>query len=174
MGEMPGITDAIEHMRRQRRAGAPPISRPSKSERSDMAASAIHIEPTTIRGERGQYYRVHYEGAPLIEETWNPEFEACRALLARGIVGRLEVWRFGKSHPDMLVPDIAKAAELAVVENESHGPRFVRWKPKPDDVRWNAVSLSALLPPAADAASDPVLPRKETEPAEAQQGWGRK
>lgn len=28
----------------------------------------IYIEPTTIRGERGQYYRVHYEGALLIEE----------------------------------------------------------------------------------------------------------
>jgi hypothetical protein len=126
----------------------------------------IYIEPTTIRGERGQRYCVYHEGAVLIDETWNPEFEACRALLGRGIVGRLEVWRFGKPHPDMLM-DIAKAAEWTVVENESHGPRFVRWKPKPDDVRWNAVSASALLPPAAVLGSgDPTPPRKETEPAE--------
>ena len=48
----------------------------------------IQIQPTTIRGERGQYYRVHYDGSVLIDETWNPELEACRALLARGIVGQ--------------------------------------------------------------------------------------
>jgi len=29
----------------------------------------IHIEPTTIRGEPGQYYRVYYEGAPLMTST---------------------------------------------------------------------------------------------------------
>jgi hypothetical protein len=109
----------------------------------------IHIEPTTIRGERGQYYRVDYEGAPLIDETWNPELEACRALLARGIVGRLEVWRFGKSHPDMLVPDIAKAAEWTVKENEARGPHFVRWQPRPEDLSQNAVSRAPEILPAA-------------------------
>jgi hypothetical protein len=43
----------------------------------------IQIEPTTIRGERGQYYRVHFEDAVLIDETWNPELEACRVLSLR-------------------------------------------------------------------------------------------
>jgi len=76
----------------------------------------IYIEPTTIRGERGQYYRVHYKGAVLIDETWNPELEACRALMARGIVGRLEAWRFGKDCPTIFIPDIAKAAECTVEE----------------------------------------------------------
>jgi hypothetical protein len=52
----------------------------------------IVIEPMTIRGERGQCYRVYFEDAVLIEDTWNPEFEACRALVARGVAGRLEVW----------------------------------------------------------------------------------
>jgi hypothetical protein len=126
----------------------------------------IEIEPTTIRGERGQYYRVHYEGAVLIDETWNPELEACRALLARGIAGRLEIWRCGKSYPDMLVLNIAKAAEWTVEENEKSGPRFVRWKPRPENIPRNAVSLSALFPPAAVLGSgDPTLPWKETEPA---------
>ena len=110
----------------------------------------VYIEPTTIRGARGQYYRVHYQGAVLIDETWNPELEACRALLARGIVGRLEVWRFmfGKDHPNMVVPDIAKAAQWTVVENEKSGPRFARWKPRPEHLPQNAVSLSAPFPPA--------------------------
>ena len=133
------------------------------------SAPMIHriiIEPTTIRGERGQYYRVHYEGAPLIDETWNPEFEACRVLLARGITGRLEVWRVGRDHPDMLVRDIAKAAKWTVVENESHGPRFVRWKPLPEDVSQNAVSCAPGIPPAAVLGSGPTTPAtKEIEPA---------
>jgi hypothetical protein len=128
----------------------------------------IHIEPTTIRGERGQYYRVHYDStAVLIDETWNVELEACRALLSRGIVGRLEVWRFDKDHPDMLIPDIARAVEWTVEENEKRGPRFVRWKPRPEDVPWNAVSLSGGIAPAAvfEPGDNPPL-RKETEPAE--------
>jgi hypothetical protein len=75
-----------------------------------VRAHRITIEPTSIRGERGQYYRVYFEGAVLIEDTWNPEFEACRALVARGITGRLETWRAGKSHPGMIVPDIEEGA----------------------------------------------------------------
>src|SRR5262249_3849430 len=99
---------------------------------SSNVTRKIFIEPTSIRGDKGQYYRVHYEGGVLIDETWNPEFEACRALLARGVTGRLEVWRAGKDYPDMLVRDIAKAAEWTVVENEQHGPRFARWRPLPE------------------------------------------
>jgi hypothetical protein len=133
-------------------------------------AAMIHrilIEPRTIRGERGQYYRVHCQGAVLIDETWNPVFEACRVLLACGFVGRLEVWRFGKDYPDMVVPDIARAAEWTVEESEKRGPHFVRWRPRPEDVHWNAVFLSAPFSPAAVSGSgDPTLPGKETEPAE--------
>jgi hypothetical protein len=127
----------------------------------------IDIEPTTIRRERGQYYRVHYKGAVLIDETWNPELEACRGLLARGIVGRLEVWRFGKCHPDMLVRNIAEAAEWTIEENEKSGPRFARWKPRPETISQNAVFSSGAFAPAAGLGSGgPTLPSKETEPAQ--------
>jgi hypothetical protein len=126
----------------------------------------IQIEPTTIRGERGQHYRVSYEGAVLIDETWNPELAACRELLARGIVGRLEVWRRGKSHPDMLVPDIAKAAEWTVKENETRGPHFGRWQPRPEDLSQNAVSRAPEISPAAVLGSGATtLPKKAIEPA---------
>jgi hypothetical protein len=145
----------------------------AEADRDQQKAHRIHLEPTTIRGDRGQYYRVHYRGAPIIDETWNPEFEACRALLARGIVGRLEVWRIGKSHPDMLVPDIAKAAEWTVKENETHGPRFVRWKPLPEDLSQNVVSRAPGIPPAAvlgsaatptaTAEQMPILDARRTE-----------
>jgi hypothetical protein len=135
----------------------------AEADREQQKAHRIHIEPTTIRGDRGQYYRVHYGGALFIDETWNPEFEACRALLAYGIVGRLEVWRSGKSHPDMLMPDIAKAAEWTVKENETRGPHFARWQPRPEDLSQNAVSRAPeFLPAAVLGSGDPT---QEPEPA---------
>ena len=38
-------------------------------------------------GKRGQQYSVTYLGSLLVESTRNPEFDACRALRARGITG---------------------------------------------------------------------------------------
>jgi hypothetical protein len=123
----------------------------------------IHIAPTTIRGERGQYYRVHYEGAVLVDETWNPELESCRALLARGIVGRLEVWRFRQDHPYVIIPDIAKAAEWTVEENEKWGPRFTRWRPRQEDAPRNAISLSGGIAPAAVLGPGDRTPPQERD-----------
>jgi hypothetical protein len=87
-----------------------------------VKAHRIVIEPTSIRGERGQYYRVYFEGAVVIEDTWNPEFEACRALVARGVTGRLETWRADKPYPGLIFPDIAEGARWTVVENPKEGP----------------------------------------------------
>jgi hypothetical protein len=109
----------------------------------------VIIEPTTIRGERGQRYRVHFQGAVLIEDCWNPEFETCRALVARGVTGRLEVWRTDKPYPDMIVPDIEEGARWTVEENASRGPLIVPWRPwvellQPDGL----VSLEGAAPAA--------------------------
>jgi hypothetical protein len=87
----------------------------------------IVIEPTVIRGERGQRYRVHFEGAILIEDCWNPEFEAARAL-ARGITGRLKVWRPSAASPGCLIqglifPDIEEGA-LDGCRERQRGPRY--------------------------------------------------
>ena len=82
------------------------------------------------------------------------------------ITGRLESWRFGKSYPDMLVRDIAKAAKWTVVENENQGPRFVRWEPRPEHLSQNAVSCAPGIPPAAVSGwAGTTLSRRETEPA---------
>jgi hypothetical protein len=110
----------------------------------------ILIEPTTIRGDRGQRYRVHFAGEILIEDTWNPEFEACRALVVRGIIGRLEVWRGGKARADMVIPDIEARARWTVLENDKAGPIIVPWRPFPEDVEQDAVSSNAVLAPAAE------------------------
>ena len=128
-------------------------------------AHRITIEPTEIRGERGQRYRVHYGDAVLIEDTWNPEFEACRALVARGITGRLETWRAGKTHPDMIVPNVDEGARCTVVENDKVGPVIRPWQPFPEHVDPDAVFRDTALAPAAispeGVACDPPPSPKE-------------
>jgi hypothetical protein len=55
----------------------------------------IIIGPTKL-GHKGQYYRVSYNGSVLIEECRYPEHDACRALLARAITGRLRTHGLGR------------------------------------------------------------------------------
>jgi hypothetical protein len=69
------------------------------------AAAAYRTQRPTFRvaaeaigyGARGPVYRVTYAGEVLIEACRCPLFDSCRALLARGITGRLESWRPGKA-----------------------------------------------------------------------------
>jgi hypothetical protein len=102
----------------------------------------ITIEPISM-GQRGMRYRVSYAGEILLEGR-DPELAACRALLARGITGRLEVWRPGTAFPSMRI-DIARAAQLTAEEGFSVGPRFRRWTP----TNWDAVSSCDIGAPAA-------------------------
>ena len=88
----------------------------------------VIIEPTHISGERGQWYRVHHAGRVLIEKTWNPEYDACRALLAIGVTGRAEFWRPSATYPSSSI-DIVRGAQWTIKENEHHGPIIVRYDP---------------------------------------------
>ena len=85
----------------------------------------------TLAGAR---YRVTYLGATLIESARDPEYEACRALLARGITGTLVTYSPGSSVPRMRV-DIEKGAKLTIVENAKDGPRTARYRPHPSSAR---------------------------------------
>jgi hypothetical protein len=87
-----------------------------------------HYTPTGAR------YRVTYLGATLIESARDPEFEACRALLARGITGTLVTYSPGGSVPRMRV-DIEQAAKLTTVEKAKDGPRLARYRPHPTSVQ---------------------------------------
>jgi hypothetical protein len=71
-----------------------------------------------------------YAGETLVEGRRNPIFDACRALLARGITGRLEVWRRGKTSADMQL-DIEKGAALAIEQSDKKSIRLRRWVPMP-------------------------------------------
>ncbi len=112
------------------------------------APDTVHvtIEPTTIRGERGQHYRVHHAGEVLIEDCWNPEYDAARALLAKGVTGKVEVWR-GDQHASTI--DVEVAAGLTVVENANSGPRLAPWVPFSPYGHQTAVSSYTVAPPAA-------------------------
>jgi hypothetical protein len=87
----------------------------------------IYIEPVSL-GERGHRYRVTYAGDVVIESTRNPEHDACRALLAKGIDGRLEVWRVGTTFAASSI-DIERGAAWTISETEERSLRLVQWEP---------------------------------------------
>jgi hypothetical protein len=89
----------------------------------------IEIEPTHYTST-GARYRVTYLGETLIESARDPEFQACRALLAKGVKGTLVTYSPGSSVPRMKV-DIEKGAMLTVIESAREGPRFARYRPHP-------------------------------------------
>jgi len=90
----------------------------------------IEIERTHYRST-GARYRVTYLGETLVESARDPEFEACRALIAKGVTGTLVTYSPGSSVPSMKV-DIEKGAKLMTIDNATEGPRTGRYRPHPN------------------------------------------
>jgi hypothetical protein len=70
------------------------------------------VECTKYAASGGRY-RVIDQGKPLVDGARTPAFAACRALLARGITGRLAMYSLGGSTPRLTV-DIEKGAGLTI------------------------------------------------------------
>ena len=70
----------------------------------------------------GARYRVTYLGKVLIESARDPEYEACRVLLTKGVRGTLAIFSRGSSVPRARV-DIEEGAKLTTIDNASKGPR---------------------------------------------------
>jgi hypothetical protein len=70
----------------------------------------IDIEPISAT-RTGQRYRARFAGAVLIKRTRTPETDACRALLARGITGTIQVWHSDATFAAMHV-DIEQGAAI--------------------------------------------------------------
>lgn len=87
----------------------------------------VFIERTKIVTDGARYRVTREDGTTLIEGSRVPEHDACRALLAEGVTGKLAIWRKGKSHPDMFL-DIERAAGRTVSEGKD-GIAFRKWKP---------------------------------------------
>jgi len=103
----------------------------------------------------------------VVEGGRNPIFDACRALLARGVTGRLVVWRRGKISADMQL-DIERGAALAIEESDRKSIRLRRYVPMPlfpCAGRGNgAISRTPILgtQPTKTAASDSTARRGES------------
>jgi hypothetical protein len=125
-----------------------------------LRSTPVELEPLGLT-EHGQRYRVTHAGETLVEGRRNPIFDACRVLLARGISGRLEVWRRGKTSADMQL-DIERGAGLAIKETATESLRIVTWepwRPNPDEPSHGRVSYRRVQPPAA------THERRVSEPA---------
>jgi hypothetical protein len=82
----------------------------------------------------GYRYSVIFEGKLLVERSRDPECDAARALLARGITGELTLLD-GKTGKPRIIINIEKAARLRVEEGPN-GPPLCKmaW----DRSRWPA------------------------------------
>jgi hypothetical protein len=98
-------------------------------EPSKAVEHCVKLELTHYAGT-GARYRVTYLGKTLIESARDPEFEVCRAMLAKGVTGTLVTYSPGSSVPRMRV-DIAKGAQLMTIDNATGGPRIGRYRPHP-------------------------------------------
>lgn len=99
---------------------------------STAVTRIIIAESTSEPGSAGRSgrYDVHLEtGELLLGKSDEPIFDACRQLAARGVTGRLEVWRAGKPHADVIIRDIVCAGGWTIEETAKVGPRLRRHRP---------------------------------------------
>ena len=100
------------------------------------------IEIEISRGSRPGRYAVRLLGEVLVEAARDPENQACRILLSRGITGQLAA-RWAGSPVVASTRDIASAAGWSV-EDGHRGLRRVPWRPFP--ARCDAASGRELQP----------------------------
>src|SRR5262249_24499881 len=105
-------------------------TRESAADGPDRVQQHTHrIEVQVVRyGVRGPVYRVRYAHEVLISACRCPLLDSCRALLARGITGRLELWRAGKATFDAAC-DVGGGARHACGESKTEVVRLARWPP---------------------------------------------
>ena len=87
----------------------------------------IDIEETKVTNKTTMY-RVWYKNKVLLESSRDPEYEACRELLRRGITGKLVTFSLGNDVPRMKM-DIEKAAKRTCVEPNRGRIRTQPYKP---------------------------------------------
>jgi hypothetical protein len=113
-----------------------------RARQKGLRSTRVELEPVVGLSEQGQRFRVMHASDTLVEGRRNQIFDACRALLARGITGRLEVWRPGKTSVALQL-DIERGACLAIKETATESLRIVTrepWHPNPDDRAGGPVS----------------------------------
>ena len=74
----------------------------------------------------GYRYSVIFRGKLLVEHSRDPECDAARALVDKGITGKLTMLD-GKTGKPRTIIDIERAAKLCAEEGP-YGPRLVKWR----------------------------------------------
>jgi hypothetical protein len=109
--------------------------------RPPLRITTILIEPLPIKSEKGcgRYRVMLADGSELLEATRDPEYDSCRALMARGVTGALVICgRDGVCRARIY--SIEAAARFSIFESSTGGLQLGRWKAPPD---WDAVSCHA-------------------------------
>ena len=81
------------------------------------------LHPKWVGGRDGYRYSVICRGELIVDRSRDPECDAARALLARGITGKLTLLD-GKTGKPRIIVDIEKAAKVRVSEESRDGLRF--------------------------------------------------
>jgi hypothetical protein len=100
----------------------PPHS-PSSSSR--LTATLIPPVPRT-GGRYAGVYAVEFNGERIVDRSRDPECDAARALLTRGITGKIKIIDAGTGKHRSIV-NIEKASRLCVREG-AHAPYFRVWR----------------------------------------------
>lgn len=106
---------------------------------NSTSITRVYLSHGRFENRRGQTYNVHLDGPGeelIVTNAFDPEYAACRVLVARGVTGRLEVWRPGSAFASLIIRDIAKGASLTIREDARRGPCVVKYRPRfePDEV----------------------------------------
>ena len=84
------------------------------------------LHPLWVGGRDGYRYSVLFEGKLVVGRSRDPECDSARALLAKGITGKLTMLD-GKTGRPRTIIDIEKAARLTV-EETGGVPRFRKYR----------------------------------------------
>ena len=86
----------------------------------------VDIMPNPFLGASGYRYDVRLGDETIVTRSKSPLCDAARALVNRGVAGRVVMRRSGQPIMQAL---IAVAATLVATEGASSGPRFANWQP---------------------------------------------
>ena len=98
-----------------------------------MIAAYLIKDDRTLSPGAPERWHVEYEGELIVTRSRDPEHDACRALLARGVRGRVAFIHAATGTAGLLV-DIARGAGRTTVDGPTGTPRARNWRPNPWDV----------------------------------------
>jgi hypothetical protein len=94
----------------------------NRAAQDNDGSDKARLHPIWAGGQAGYLDSVIFDGKLLVERSRDPEHDAARALLAKGISGKLTMLDGKRGIPRTII-DIEEAAKLSVAEESRHGLR---------------------------------------------------